>query len=98
MKKPAASVPSSGRPCCDTTDSTSGRAADQFAHLVDVGVALLQRDRRRQRGADPQIALLQLGQELEPEQAHEHDGHDDKARSAGHDDPRFATAQLSTGT
>src|SRR6187397_2166333 len=26
LNRPAASVPSSGRPCCDTTDSTSGRA------------------------------------------------------------------------
>src|ERR1700709_640702 len=25
LNRPAASVPSSGRPCCDTTDSTSGR-------------------------------------------------------------------------
>jgi len=43
-----------------------GPAADQPRILVDVGVAFLQRDRRRQRGADPQIALFQLGQESEP--------------------------------
>ncbi len=40
LNRPAASVPSSGRPCCDTTNSTSGRGADHLAHLVDVGVAL----------------------------------------------------------
>ena len=41
LKNPAASVPSSGRPCCDTTASTSREAADQLAHLVDIAVALL---------------------------------------------------------
>src|SRR6266702_1924151 len=32
-----------------------GPAADQLPHLVDIGVAFLQRDRRRQRGANPQF-------------------------------------------
>ena len=30
LNRPAASVPSSGRPCCETTDSTSGRPRISF--------------------------------------------------------------------
>ena len=60
--------------------------ADQLAHLVDVAIAFLQRDGRRQRGANPQIAFFQLGQEFQPEQPHQHHGQKPKAdRSAQHD-------------
>ena len=44
------------------------RAAEQDgAHAPDVLRRLLERDRRRQRGADPEVALLELGHELAPE-------------------------------
>ena len=43
------------------------RAAEQDgAHAADVLGRLLERDRRRQRGADPEVALLELGHELAP--------------------------------
>ena len=75
-----------------------GTGADQLAHLVDVGVALLQRDGRRQRGADPQIALLELGQEFEAEQPREHDGqHHETDGAAPSRACGCATAQFSTG-
>ncbi len=51
-----------------------GEFADESADLVDVAVALLERDGRRHGGADPQVAFLELGQELEPEETHRHDG------------------------
>ena len=51
---------------------------DQLAHLVDVGVALLQRDRRRQGRADPEVALLELRQEFEPEHANGDHRHQDQ--------------------
>ncbi len=62
-------------------------ARDDPAHPVDVAVALLQRDGRRQRGANPEIALFELGQELESQQAdsetgdhQQHDGNADHRR------------------
>ena len=47
-----------------------GKAPDDLPHAVDVGGRLLERDRRRQRGADPQIAFLEMGQKFEPERPH----------------------------
>ena len=44
-------------------------ALDHAPHAVDVAVALLQGDRLRQRGADPEIAFLELRQELQSEAA-----------------------------
>ena len=63
-----------------------GPRADDLAHLVDIGIALLQRDGRRQRGADPEVALFQLGQEFEAQQPREHDGHDHERRRTRHHD------------
>src|SRR6266404_2463500 len=42
-----------------------GKAADHPAHLVDIGIALLQRDRRRQGRTDPEIALFEFGKKLQ---------------------------------
>ena len=61
-----------------------GAAADDLAHLVDIGVALLQRDGRRQGRANPEIAFLELGQEFEAEQPGENDGQDHEARGRPH--------------
>ena len=86
--KPATSVPSSGRPSCETTVSTSlcfrvasshgplaswGQPRRMRAHPPDVLRRLLQRDRHRQRRADPEVALLEVRHELaaeEPEREH----------------------------
>ncbi len=63
-----------------------GPGADHLAHLVDVAVAFLKRDGRRQRGANPEIALFQLRQEFEAEQTAERDRHQHEAdRAAEHD-------------
>ncbi|OIQ81495.1 hypothetical protein GALL_367400 [mine drainage metagenome] len=44
-----------------------GIGLDQVAHPVDVGIAGFERDRRRHGHAYPQVAFLELGQELEPQ-------------------------------
>ncbi len=44
-----------------------GITLDDAAHLVDVVIGLFQRDRGRHRGANPEIAFLQVRQELESE-------------------------------
>ena len=41
LKKPVASVPSSGRPCCETTVLHFRIGSDQLAHPVDIGVGRL---------------------------------------------------------
>ena len=46
-----------------------GEALDQPAHAVDVDVALVERHRGRQRRAQPDVALLELGQEFQPDRA-----------------------------
>ena len=69
LEKPSGSVPSSGRPCWVITVSTSGKLLTTPAHAVGVGVALVERYRGRQRGAQPDIALLELGQEFQPDRA-----------------------------
>src|SRR6266403_1171324 len=61
-----------------------GAAADDLSHLVDIGVALLKRDGRRQGRPDPEIAFLEFGKKLQPEQPAEDDGHDHEARGPGH--------------
>ena len=50
---------------------------DRLAHFVDVLIAFLERDRRRQRGADPHIAFFELGQEFQAEHAHDDEGRGD---------------------
>src|SRR5262249_5857699 len=45
------------------------KAGDHGAHPIDVVVAFFERDRRRHRRPDPQVALFELGQEFEPERA-----------------------------
>ena len=61
-----------------------GSAADQLAHTVNVCVALLQRDGRRQRRANPEIALLQFGQEFQSQPATEQNRQDHQTRRADH--------------
>ena len=75
-----------------------GEAADQLAHPIDVGVALLERDRGGHGGADPQIAFLELGQELEAERAHGDAGEQRAARRRRRwSSSRLATAKCSAG-
>src|SRR5271163_1409420 len=38
------------------------KALDELAHAIDIVLALLERDRRRHGRADPEIALLEMGQ------------------------------------
>ncbi len=45
------------------------KAADDGTHPIDVAIAFFQRDRRRHRRPDPQVALFELGQEFESERA-----------------------------
>src|SRR6202022_2035281 len=59
-----------------------GKAANGPAHRVDIGVAFLERDGRRQGRTDPEIALLELWQEFQSQQATEDDGHDHEARGS----------------
>ena len=51
-----------------------GEALDQPAHAIGVDVALVERHRRRQRRAHPDVALLELGQEFQPDRAGGEDG------------------------
>ncbi len=59
-----------------------GVALDQRPHAVDVAVAFLERDRARHGGADPEVAFLQVGQELGAERTGGHDGQDDQHAGA----------------
>src|SRR6266851_5293804 len=54
---------------------TFHRAAEQDApHAPDVLPGLLQADRERERGADPEVAFLELGHELGADEAQERPG------------------------
>ena len=55
-------------------------AGDQFAHLVNVGIAFLKRDRGRQRGPDPQVALLEFRQKFQSQEMDGDAGHQDQRR------------------
>ena len=59
-----------------------GEALDQAAHAVDVAVALVERHRGRQRGAHPDVAFLELGQELQPDRARRQGGDADQHAAA----------------
>src|SRR5262249_3116597 len=47
-----------------------GEAPDDLPHLIGVRACFLERDRRRQCGADPQIAFLERRQKFKPERLH----------------------------
>ena len=68
LKKPVVSVPSSGRPSCETTVVTSGNDMKTWRIRVAQLGAVLERDRERHRRARPDVALFELGQELAAEQ------------------------------
>src|SRR5207247_1215971 len=53
-------------------------AAQDLAHAPDVLRGLLERDARGQRGANPEIALLQLRHELAAERLEEDEPEDDR--------------------
>ena len=64
LKKPVASVPSSGRPCSDATSVTSGKTVNDVSHLRHQLGRFLERDRRRHRGPDPERAFVEVRHEL----------------------------------
>ena len=64
-------------------------APDNVAHARDAVHAGFERDRRRQQGADPHVAFLQLRQELGAEPGAQH-GADQEEH--GRDDRRYAIA------
>ena len=59
-----ASLPSSGRPCWETTVMTSGCFSRISRIFLRRRLAVLQRERHRHRGANPKIALFQLREKL----------------------------------
>ena len=64
VEEPRCIRPIGGTPMLRNRGLHFGVAADQAAHLVDVAVAFFQRNRQRHGGANPQVALLQLGQKF----------------------------------
>ena len=83
LKNPAASLPLSGRPCCDTTVIDLGVLHDELADPIDDRHARFERNGRRHRRADPQIAFLQRRQEFAA-QAGADEAADDEEDRAGH--------------
>ena len=84
LKNPVVSVPSSGRPSCDTTLVTSGKDRNTRAHLVGQLGAMFERDGQRHRRVRPDVSLLQLGQKLaaqqrEQRQRRDHQNHDQRS-------------------
>ncbi len=88
-----ASVPSSGRPSCETTVAISGRRRrsavhassgrapeDEPPHAAHVLRRLVERDRHRQGGANPEVPLLQLGHELAAQGRAEQPGEEHRNR------------------
>ena len=62
-----ASLPSSGRPCCETTVMHFRVAQQDLAHLARGRLAVFQRKRDRHGSANPEIAFFQVGKELAAE-------------------------------
>ena len=85
-----ASLPLSGRPCCDTTVMISGCRSRISRILRGRLGAGIERDGRRHRGADPEIAFLQRRQEFAAEPAMP------RARSRREEDARRRSPRAST--
>ena len=64
------------------------------AHAIDVGVAVLERNRLRECGANPQISLLQLGQEFQPQGAHREERQHREQRQAREGDDAIRQHEL----
>ena len=75
------SVPSSGRPACETTRQTSGIDKQLFAHAVQRSIHLARRDSRRKSEVHPDAALVQFGQKFGAELRNEHQGSDQRNTS-----------------
>ena len=60
------SVPSSGRPACETTRATSGILRSSSAHVVQRPIDFTGRDAGRQREIHPDAALIEFRKKLRP--------------------------------
>ena len=92
------SVPSSGRPCWDTTVSTSGKPLISAAHAVDVAVALLERDRLAAgwRGSRSCLPRAWAGTRARGRAARRWRPADEHAAAGQRQPPRWASATSST--